>query len=78
MTLKLREGWEETIDQPSGWRWFHRSSGSWEKPYAVDTGKGQVFTYAHGVAPCCIFFTVEKAHAYLVEMGSESPWEEVC
>ena len=78
--MMLRSGWKASIGYPSGWRWFHRAEDSWDVPYAVDTGDGRVFAWAHranGVVPFSVFSTVREAHAYLIESGSESPWEEV-
>ena len=79
--MMLRSGWKASIGYPSGWRWFHRAEDSWDVPYAVDTGDGRVFAWAHGangVVPFSVFSTVREAHAYLLASGSESPWEEVC
>lgn len=74
--MMLRDGWKASIGYPSGWRWFHRVEDNWDVPYAVDTGDGRVFAWAHGVSPWHIFSTVREAHAYLISSGSESPWEE--
>ena len=73
--MSLRSGWKTSY--PSGWRWFHRVGEDWSSPYAVDTGGGRVFAYANGNSPQREFPTVREAHAYLLSVGSESPWEEV-
>jgi len=82
--MMLRSGWKASIGYPSSWRWFHRAEDNWDAPYAVDTGDGQVFAWANGFQRATgasqrqAFSTVREAHAYLVSVGSESPWEEVC
>jgi hypothetical protein len=79
--MSLRSGWKTSNPYPSGWRWFHRVGEDWSSPYAVDTGGGRgggrVFAYANGNSPQREFPTVREAHAYLLSVGSESPWEEV-
>jgi len=75
--MSLRSGWRTSNPYPSGWRWFHRVGEDWSSPYAVDTGGDRVFTYANGNSPQREFPTVREAHAYLLSVGSESPWEEV-
>jgi hypothetical protein len=36
-----------------------------------------VAAFPHGGLQCRVFDTIEEAHAYLLSVGSESPWEEV-
>lgn len=77
MTLKLRDGWKtcETdhciyIYAPEGLRF----SAEWYVDMDPDTGI--VYAYPDGGSDGFKFGTIEEAHAYLLSVGSESPWEE--
>ncbi len=85
--LKLRDGWVE--DDDGACVVIYPSGGHYLDAYAavVPWGMGVdpwVAAYPHG-APKHTgkralggkrFRTIEQAHAYLLQMGSESPWEE--
>jgi hypothetical protein len=74
--LKLRDGWQSFTP--------HEGCSTYLYPPDTDpTGLDfyvdmdfDVVAYLHGDARYCrVFDTIEEAHAYLVENGSESPWE---
>jgi len=79
--LKLREGWVEDDDgscvllYPSGGHHLDAYAAVVPWDMGVDSW---VAAYPHGDARYCrVFDTIEEAHAYLLQMGSESPWEMV-
>jgi hypothetical protein len=78
MTLKLREGWQTLNTDYCAYLYAPDESTSGSKWY-VDMGlDGQnVHAYPNGGRESVGFDTIEEAHAYLIESGSESPWEEV-
>jgi hypothetical protein len=87
MKLKVRKGWVE--DDDGACVLLYPSGGNYLGAYAavVPWGMGVepwVAAYPHGVTKHTekrafggkTFRTIEEAHAYLLRMGSESPWEE--
>jgi hypothetical protein len=88
MTLKVREGWVEDDDgacvliYPSGGHHLDAYAAVVPWDMGVDSW---VAAYPHGATkhtgkPALggkRFNTIEQAHAYLLQMGSESPWEMV-
>ena len=73
-TLRLRKGW--TTLKEGGTTYIYppgklASSIEW---YASVDGIA-VAAYPHGKCYVQVFGTIEEAHAYLIEKGSESPWE---
>jgi hypothetical protein len=80
MTLKVREGWKiEKMYNPyrKGHERIYREGESWGHAYALIESKG-IYVYPNGGMNDFEFDSIEEAHAYLLSVGSESPWEEVC
>jgi hypothetical protein len=76
--LKLREGWEMDCNE-LGFTLFKRT-GAFSVLYVIIDPEGCVLAYRFrefGLSSGREVDTIEEAHAYLVENGSESPWEEV-
>jgi hypothetical protein len=79
--LKLREGWQigKMNGCPKGsgeWVGADFGGASWEYAYA-QLVNNRVYAYPDGDQEDFEFDTIEEAHAYLLSVGSESPWEEV-
>jgi hypothetical protein len=79
--LKLREGWQigemNDCDESCGeWVYADFYGASWECAYAQIVNN-RVYAYPNGDQEDVEFNTIEEAHAYLLSVGSESPWEEV-
>ena len=76
MTLKLREGWEVTVDHAAGIRWIHPTGACcWANAYASISNDGDVRAYPFGGAYSQRVESVEAAHEHLSSVGSQSPWE---
>ena len=79
MKLKLKEDWQSiTIGQvkclyPPG---EVTDSNSYYVEIEIRYN-GYIDAYPHGSSKYQSFKTIEEAHAYLIESGSESPWEAV-
>ena len=76
--LKLREGWE--VETDSVGRLIYKRVGADSLFAYVIEGPFAVRAYPHGDFDLYygrVCETIEEAHAYLIESGSESPWEEV-
>ena len=79
MKLKLRKGWQtcktdcEVYLYPPGE--IVRSKG-WI--VNMDLDAGIVWVHRNGKGDSRKFKTIEEAHAYLLSVGSKSPWEVVC
>jgi hypothetical protein len=76
--LKLRDGWQAfTTEHGDGYLYSpDKPTTSWN--YHVDMDADMVAAFPHGGLQCRVFDTIEEAHAYLLSVGSESPWEESC
>ena len=81
MQLQLKEGWEigKRFKLKEAWEdplpdWVYPASKNWESAYAqfVDN---KVYVYPHGEYDHFEFDSIKDAHAYLISVGSESPWE---
>jgi hypothetical protein len=74
--LKLRDGWQTCT--PCGDTVYlyppNETTTNWN--YHVDMDADMVVAFPHGGLQCRVFDTIEEAHAYLLSVGSESPWEE--
>lgn len=80
MTLRLREGWQSVKTETMTWLFPPKATTTSFDFYAyvdVDVNDIQVAAYPHGGYQEQLFDTIEEAHAYLIEKGSESPWEVV-
>jgi hypothetical protein len=79
MTLTLRKGWQAfTPHEGYSTYLYPPDTDPTGLYFYVDMDADMVAAYLHGDARYCrVFDTIEEAHAYLVENGSESPWEEV-
>ena len=77
--LKLREGWEtgktDKCYNPE-LVWVYKEGENWESAYAQFMDE-KVYVYPDGDGEDFEFNSIEDAHAYLLSVGSESPWEEV-
>jgi len=75
MTLTLRDGWAVVSNC---WNpktdWLFQDNQSWHYAYAQFTD-GKVYVYPYGSSKCFEFDTIEEAHAYLIKVSSQSPWE---
>jgi hypothetical protein len=78
--LKLRKGW--TIGKNDNYNsksdWIFKVGEDWQYAYALLVNN-KIFAYPHGLdsyPDSFEFDSIEDAHAYLIESGSESPWEE--
>jgi len=78
--MKLKENWvTEKIKncyQPES-EWIFKSDESWDYSYAQFVNN-KIYVYPHGNHDDFEFDTIKEAHEYLISVGSESPWEEVC
>lgn len=78
MTLKLKENWimakEDSCYDPEC-DWIFQADESWDYAY-VQLVKGKIFVYPHGHHEDFLVNSIEEAHAYLLSVNSESPWEE--
>lgn len=75
-TLKLREGWE--VDLELGFTVFKRTGTPSVFAYVIIDPEGYIRAYRFGefgLYSGRLCRTIEEAHAYLIEKGSESPWE---
>jgi hypothetical protein len=77
MTLTLRDGWAMTIDA-SGYIGWGRIGAPDALAYVIMTNTGAVYAYPFGKwgedsGELCD--SLLEAHAYLLSVGSESPWE---
>ena len=80
MNLTLRDGWTMTIDA-SGYINWKRIGAPDALAYVITTDTGAVYAYPFGKwgeDSMELCDSLLKAHAYLLSVGSESPWEEVC
>ena len=75
--LKLREGWQSVTVVATTYLWPPEEIAT-SNGWYVDLTATEVAAYPHGELQAQVFNTIEEAHAYLIESGSESPWEEVC
>ena len=74
--LKLRKGFKrlEATPRPS---WSAVPNGGHFGDAFVDIDEnGKAYAFPHGGFDCEEFDTIDEAHAYLIERGSESPFEE--
>jgi hypothetical protein len=72
--LKLRDGWN--LVNTGG-----RISYIYPPPeigteYFVDMNSESIWAYPNGGRHRIRFDSIKEAHEYLIESGSESPWEE--
>lgn len=77
MTLRLREGWEVETDH-SGCTAYKREGAASILAYAIVDPDGEVRAYPSGefgLHSGRFCESMEEAHAYLISVGSESPWE---
>ena len=76
--LKLREGWEVSVDFSTGWNWIHRTGGDVDDSFAACSPGGLVIAYpfGNGELEDCKFDSIEQAHEYLLSVGSQSPWHD--
>lgn len=78
MTLKLKEGWEIREDWGTEKRWVLPTGGDLGRAYAVIEFNREVRVFPFGKNLETNFVgTVEQAHEYLLNVGSDSPWEEI-
>ena len=82
MKLKLRDGWKigkmNNCYEGSGeWVYLDLQDASWEYAYAQFVNN-KLYVYPNGDEEDFEFDSIEEAHAYLLSVGSESPWEESC
>ena len=79
MKLKLRDGWEigktDKCYKPEC-DWVYLAGENWESAYAQFMDE-KVYVYPNGEREDFEFDSIEDAHAYLISVGSESPWEVV-
>jgi hypothetical protein len=77
--LKLRKGWKTYKDDCTCTYIYAPEEGLGSSRWYVDMDPdGQnVCAYPHGGWEDFEFDSIEEAHAYLLSVGSESPWEEV-
>jgi hypothetical protein len=77
MTLTLRDGWQACTTEHGDTYLYPPKKPTTCWSYYVDLDADMVAAFPHGGFQCRVFDTIEEAHAYLIESGSESPWEEV-
>ena len=74
-TLRLRDGWRIAANC---WNaktdWLFRDNENWHHAYAQFTD-GKVYVYPYGSSKCFEFNSLAEAHAYLLKVSSQSPWE---
>jgi len=70
--LKLKEGWRSVTE--GGVMYLYPPV-----PINVDTpdDEKEIVARPDGSSDFHVFNDINEAHAYLIESGSESPWEEV-
>jgi hypothetical protein len=73
-TLRLREGWTAVTSGATTYIYPPGESTTGIRWY-VDMDDDEIAAYPNGDRQAQVFDTVEEAHAYLLESGSESPWE---
>ena len=77
-TLKLREGYEVETDL-TGYVYYKRIGANRLFVYVCE-GPFAIRAYPYGefrVYSPRLCETIEEAHAYLIAVGSDSPWKEV-
>ena len=80
--LRIKSGW--TVGKNGNFNsksdWIFKENEGWEYAYILLVNN-KIFAYPHGLdsyPDSFDFNSIEEAHAYLISVGSESPWEEVC
>jgi hypothetical protein len=76
--LKLRDGWQAFTTEHGDTYLYSPDKPTTSWNYHVDIDADMVAAFPHGGLQCRVFDTIEEAHAYLLSVGSESPWEESC
>ena len=76
--LKLREGWQSVVEGGVTYLYPPVPINLYYIDY-VDTpdDEKEIVAYPDGGSDFQVFKDMNEAHAYLIESGSESPWEEV-
>ena len=80
MTLRLRKGW--TVGKDGNYNseffdWIFKVGEDWQYAYVLLVNS-KIVAYPHGLNSFPDHFefnSIEEAHAYLISVGSESPWE---
>ena len=76
MTLTLRKGWQTLNTDYCTYLYAPDESTSSSGWYVeMNHGNKDISAYPNGGRESVGFDTIEEAHAYLIESGSESPWE---
>jgi|688.fasta_scaffold255561_3 hypothetical protein len=78
--LRIKKGWVvgKNGNFQSNSDWIFKENESWEYAYVLLVNN-KVFAYPHGLDSYpdnFDFNLIEEAHAFLLNVGSESPWEE--
>jgi hypothetical protein len=81
MGLRLKQGWTtgKNDNYNSKSDWIFKVGEDWQYAYVLLVNS-KIFAYPHGLdsyPDSFEFDSTEDAHAYLISVGSESPWEEV-
>jgi hypothetical protein len=74
--LKLKQGWQTHKTDRCAYLYAPGEDVTGINWY-VDIDKNGVCAYPHAGPDSVCFDTIEKAHEYLLSVGSESPWEEI-
>jgi hypothetical protein len=83
MTLKVREGWQSVTGISCGVTYLYppreiTTSNGWYVDYIdMPDDEKEIAAYPNGGREYRVFSDMNEAHAYLINVGSESPWEEV-
>lgn len=78
MGLRLKQGW--TVGKDDNYNpfdWIFKVGEDWQYAYVL-LANSKVIAYPHGLNSFPDHFefdSIEDAHAYLISVGSESPWE---
>ena len=78
--LRLRKGWKSVTDR--GVTYLYpleevTTGNGWYVDYLdIADGEKEIAAYPNGREEFVVFYDMNEAHAYLIESGSESPWEE--
>jgi len=76
--LKLRDGWQTLNTDYCTYLYAPDESTSGSAWYVeMNHGHEDIYAYPNGGRESVGFDTIEEAHEYLINEGSESPWEEV-
>ena len=83
ITLKVRDGW--TADDDGNCVFFYPTGTNYLDAYAALVPDAYVAVFPNGREKRTYlpalggvrFNTIQEAHAYLIKIGSESPWEVV-